>query len=206
MKQANVLGMAVVLVGFLTTLTEESLGQATAPLVENFDRAQTGLPNGWRVVSGDWQVREGALVADSLKSEAYITFGESSWQNYEVEASVTFRKVRNSSRWLSLLVRATPNGAPPWSHVSIRFATTTGNGTEFAVRTPENKWSVRRTAPASSASKLNHPRRLKVIVRGASVEGYLDEQVLTRFTSPWEDRLRRLASVGFPMESFRANS
>jgi hypothetical protein len=56
MKQVDVLGMAVVLVGFLTTLTEESLGQAAASLVENFDRAQTGLRRGFRMAGGSFRV------------------------------------------------------------------------------------------------------------------------------------------------------
>jgi glycerophosphoryl diester phosphodiesterase len=162
----------------LVLTNHPSLAQDVILVTENFDHARQAVPEGWRVVSGDWRVSEGALVADSLDSEAYITFGEPSWQNYEVEVSVDFRQVRDPSRWLSVLVRAAPDGATPWSQVPIRFQTTKPNGMEFAVRTKSNGWSVRQAARAFSASKLHQPRKLKVVVRGSRVEGFLDEQLV----------------------------
>lgn len=148
-------------------------GQVLAPQLENFDRVHTTLPAGWRIVSGDWSVADGAMLADSMNSDAQITFGETSWQDYEVEVTVTFRKIRNPSRWVSVLVRATPDGTAPWSQVPLRFDATQPNGVEFAVRTPDG-WSVRKKAAAKSACQLNRPRQLKVIVRRTHIEGYLD--------------------------------
>ena len=184
MTQANRrLVRSVALVGLLalangTNFAQIAATQIAEPQLEDFDRVQKTLPDGWSVVSGDWRVDQGELVVDSLRSEAYVTFGETSWQNYEVEASVTFREVRNPSRWLSVLVRATRDGATPWSQVPIRFDTTQPNGVEFAVRTAAKDWSIRSKAAVASASKLNQTRRLKVIVRASRIEGFLDGQLV----------------------------
>lgn len=146
----------------------------TEATTETFDNVGDSLPDGWHVIEGNWRVTDGAIVADSLQEEAYIAFGKSDWQNYEVAASVTFRKVRDPTRWLSVLVRATEDGTKPWSQVAVRFDATQSNGTEFAVRTTNNAWSVRNKASAATKSELNQPRQLKVAVNGPHVQAYLD--------------------------------
>ena len=153
-----------------------SLAQDAIVHRESFDQVHQAVPDGWKVVSGDWRIAAGSLVTDAMAGDAYITFGDSAWQNYEVEVTVVFRKVHNPSRWLSVLVRASPTGATPWSQVPVRFESSQRNGMEFAVRTKSNGWSVRQAASAPSASKLNQPRQLKVVVRGTHVEGFLDGQ------------------------------
>lgn len=145
---------------------------------ETFDRVQGELPAGWHPVTGHWRVAEGALVVQSLGADAYITVGDESWQNYEIEVSVTFREIRDRSRWLSVLVRAAPDGQTLWSQVPVRFDTMQKNGMEFAVRTTADQWSVRQTAAAQAASQLNQPRRLRVVVRDSHVQGFLDGQLV----------------------------
>ena len=165
---------SVILLLCLFPTSSRSFAQPLPRHVEDFEGSRNTIPDHWTVISGDWQVRDGVLLADSMNSEAYISHGQPSWQNYEIEVSVTFRRVRNSSRWLSVLLRSTRDGRKPWSQVPIRFDTTRPDGMEFAVRTADNTWSVRSKASASSASRLNQPRRLKVTVRGSRVDGYLD--------------------------------
>ncbi|APZ94761.1 glycerophosphodiester phosphodiesterase family protein [Fuerstiella marisgermanici] len=145
-------------------------------LMETFDQAGTSPPADWNVVEGYWRVEDGLLVADSLDGESYITFGEPSWQNYEVEATVTFREVRNEARWVSILVRATPNGETPWSQAVVRFDSTKPNGMEFAVKTSAKQWSVRSKGSTAAKRKLNQPQRLKIAVRGSRVDIFLDGQ------------------------------
>jgi glycerophosphoryl diester phosphodiesterase len=141
----------------------------------NFLGPDGALPDGWRPVQGQWQVRDGSLVGEG--ADAYILFGDENWQNYEVHVTATFLAVQNQSRWFSVLVRAPRDGAPPWMHVPVRFQSTLRNGTEFAVRTPEG-WSVRQTAAAKADSVLGQPRRLRVVVSGSNVQGYLDDQLV----------------------------
>ena len=87
-----------------------------ATRIETFE-GRGSLPTGWSVVSGDWKQADGVLLARSMESDSYITFGDPSWKNYEVEATVTFLKVRDPARWVSLLVRASEDGQTPWSQV-----------------------------------------------------------------------------------------
>lgn len=188
MKQPYIVALYVVaFLGLMAPAPRSCFAQATTarvqasdvstPQFENFDSAETKPPDGWNVLSGNWRVAEGVLVSNAMDSDAYITFGKTSWQNYEVEASVVFREVRNSSRWLSVLIRATKDSEKPWSQIPIRFDTTQPNGVEFAVRTAANRWSIRRKA-AASVSKINQARQLKVVVRGSQVQGFLDGQLV----------------------------
>lgn len=146
----------------------------TQPSVETFDDVLDSLPRGWHVITGNWRVVDGVIVADSLHGEAYIAIGEAHWQNYEVTADVMFRRVRDPTRWLSVLIRATRDGSKPWSQVAVRFDATQSNGAEFAVFTPSDTWSVRSKSSAGAKFKLNQPRRLRVVVRGPHVQGFLD--------------------------------
>ena len=109
-NRINKLGVRVLIsLGILALVGRACPAQVAAPQLENFESVKNTLPDGWKVVSGNWHVKEGALVADSMNSEAYIAFGETSWQNYEVEAAVTFHqkrcRPRNSSN--------PPPGHPP---------------------------------------------------------------------------------------------
>ena len=108
-KKVKRFNAVVVLLTFLSLTTVPFFADVAAGQRQNFQDIENVVPSGWKVVSGEWRVKDGVLVADSLKSEAYITFGESSWQNYEIEAVVTFREIRNPSRWLSILVRPGPS-------------------------------------------------------------------------------------------------
>lgn len=165
-------------ISLLVLTSVSSVAQDQTPLIQRFESPEKSIPDGWSVFAGDWRVEDGALIADSMDSESYITLGETAWQNYEIEASVAFRKVRNSSRWLSVIVRGSNDGTPPWSQVPIRFDTTQSNGMEFAVRTKSADWSIREVSRAPLASKLGSPRQLKVIVRGTRIEGFLDGDLI----------------------------
>jgi len=138
---------------------------------EGFDVSDGTLPDGWKPVRGQWTVQDLGLVGSG--TEACILFGDENWQNYEVEVTATFLTVQNESRWCSVLFRAAQDGDPPWMQFPVRFRSTLRNGAEFAVRTSDG-WSVRQTARARADSVLGQPRRLRVVVRDSSVQGYLD--------------------------------
>lgn len=135
------------------------------------------LPAGWRVAKGSWHFADGALFVDSMHGEARVTFGEDSWQNYEVEVAATFLNVQNNSRWLAVVIRAASDGSTPWSQFPIRMKTTARNGSEFAVR-QDNRWDVRQRTGAAEDSQIGRPRRLRVVVQGSIVKGYLDGELL----------------------------
>ena len=150
-----------------------TLTLATAGAASEVDK----LPDGWRVVDGTWRLADGAIIADSMQGEARATFGEDSWQNYEVEVTATFLKTKNDSRWLAVVFRAARDGSTPWSQFPIRLKTSDRSGAEFAVR-KDGHWDVRMRVRDARDSKIGIPRRLRVVVRGSQVQGYLDGRLL----------------------------
>jgi len=144
-----------------------------SPIQEAFAMTDGELPAGWRPVTGKWDVQGGTLVGEALPGEGLITFGDPAWQNYEFEVTAELLEVRDDARWLALVVRAAPDGSVPWSQFTCRQKATARNGTEFAARTADG-WSVRRTAAAKEVIELGRSCRLRVVVRGTTVEGYLD--------------------------------
>jgi len=158
----------------LCVLTAAASAAAPALLRESFDGPDGELPTGWRVSRGAWRVEKGALIADSVKGEAYVLAGDAAWANYEIEVTATFVKVREPSRWLSIVFRAPADASTPFSHFPVRQKTTARNGTEFAVRATWKRWSVRAAAKAKADANLGVPRRLRVVVQGTRVQGYLD--------------------------------
>ena len=163
------------LIGVLVLCVPLVAASAAPPLLrESFDGAEGTLPAGWRVSRGAWRVEKGALIADSVKDEAYVLAGDTAWENYEIEVTATFVTVRDASRWLSVVFRAPADASTPFSHFPVRQKTTARNGTEFAVRATWKRWSVRATAKAKADAKLGEPRRLRVVVQGTRVQGYVD--------------------------------
>ena len=136
------------------------------------------LPAGWRIAAGDWRFAEGALSVDSMKGEARVTFGENSWQNYEIKVTATFLKVQNDSRWLAIVFRGARDGSTPWSQFPIRLKTSGHSGSEFAVRKDSKQWDVRQRVRGTKDSKIGRPRQLRVVVQGSNVQGYLDGRLL----------------------------
>ena len=173
-------GSAVGLAGsVLLVAAAVTMAGAGEELVEDFGSG-SALPGGWRPAGGTWRVDDGALVVDSLGGVACITCGDPTWQNYEIEVTATFLKAENDSRWVAVVFRAAADGSLCWSQFPVRLKTTRPNGTEMAVRLKSGRWSVRKRAPAAADSKLSRSRRLRVVVRGEQMEGYLDSRPVIR--------------------------
>ena len=136
------------------------------------------LPVGWRVEEGNWRFAEGAFLTDATKGEARVTFGKDSWQNYEIKVTATFLKVQNDSRWLAIAFRGARDGSAPWSQFPVRLKTSAHNGAEFAVRKDSKRWDVRQRVRAAKDSQIGRQRRLRVVVQGSNMQGFLDGQLL----------------------------
>jgi len=158
----------------LMSLIVSAAPQEDVVLRESFSVADGTLPEGWHTVRGTWRVEGGALAVDSLAGESLIVVGDVEWQNYEVEARATFFEVRDPKRWLSIVLRSSGDGAAPWSHVAVRQKSDDRSGVEFAVRTADSRWDVRMRAKGPSAAALGTERRIRVVVNGERVTGFLD--------------------------------
>ncbi len=168
------LTFAVLCFSYILVFPTAAFGVASiSRITEDFNITNGDLPSGWSKCSGLWQVVNGALAVDSMNGESYIFFGDESWQNYSIMVTTTFLKVKDDSRWVSIIFRAAKDGSTPWSQFPVRKRSTLHNGTEFAVKN-EYGWDVRQTSKARNDAIINKSLTLGVIVRGSRVRGYLN--------------------------------
>ncbi|UVI33017.1 glycerophosphodiester phosphodiesterase family protein [Paenibacillus spongiae] len=150
-------------------------------LEENFDSYAAGeTPFGWisdvnagsqpmTVVQGV-NGEGGQLVFDGSGAgkQGRIT-APVQWDNYTVEADVTFQAVLDSARWVGLMFRVPANGKHPYNQMAVRQ-----NGSyEVAYRTPENGWLVPVKGSWGSALALNSAYSLKLRVYDNNVKEYI---------------------------------
>ena len=146
---------------------------------ENFDATENGkLPEGWDLNpelknGGSAAVKDGALIIDATGVElgkvllpAAIREG-----NVTFEADVSFLSTRDTSRWMSLVVRQ-QDSDQNYYHMCVRRGTSAGNGVEFAIRSPGN-WNVMNTASSKVELGLNNPVHIKISVADDMVYEYV---------------------------------
>ncbi|MHC4212250.1 MAG: glycerophosphodiester phosphodiesterase family protein [Planctomycetota bacterium] len=129
----------------------------------------------WQFEQGSWTEQKNSLQVNCFNSEAFCFYGNNQWQNYIIEVDATFLKVKNNSRWVSIIFRAGPDGNQPWSQCPLRFDAQLDNAAEFAVK-KKDKWHVRKNGPVTQNNKLNKSFHLKVIVNGPEVKFYHNGQ------------------------------
>lgn len=167
--------LTALVVGIFVTLSASASPKSV--ILESFDGKNGELPKGWLATAGTWRIQEGALTADSLDKESFIWFVNESWQNYVIKVTATFVEVRDERRWLAVLFRGAKDGTQPWAQFTVRFNSTSRDGTEFAVK-KDNGWRVRCINAASQDSVFGKPRKLRVDVRGSRVKTYLDGELV----------------------------
>ena len=150
-------------------------------LEENFDSYETGeFPANWtsHVNSGSQSFKivkdagnqDGKLVYDGNASgHSAAALAPVRWDNYVVEADLTFEQVLNSARWASVVVRASDNGLNQYNQMAVRQ-----NGSfEFAYRTPTNSWSVPVAGKWTQPLALGEDYRLKIRIVDNNVKEYI---------------------------------
>lgn len=168
-----------ILIGIMLVLSALCASAAQVLLSENFDKVPNGtLPAGWTPYDGAWAVKDGKLVGTSPDSSTLtrIVFGESTWTNYEISATLTFTWAKDNKRWASVMYRVQPNGGPPYGQIAIRQGTTASNGVEVAYRTTKPSWDVRTTAPYKKDFAMNETHRVRVVVLGNDVWAFIDDE------------------------------
>src|SRR5690554_2193883 len=144
------IGLAISLL-LMTTLVLALVATAGAGEVlyqSDFASVPNGkLPEGFRVLDGTWYVQDGRLIGSSPAwVNGQIVFGEEDWDNYEIEATVTFLSAAESTRWAALMYRGPVTGRAPYYLFTIRQNAAATNGLEMAYRTPgDDAWNVHLT-------------------------------------------------------------
>ena len=146
---------------------------------ENFDATENGkLPEGWELnhdlkSGGSAAVKDGALIIDATGVElGKVLLPAAIWEgNVTFEADVSFLSTRDTSRWMSLVVRQ-QDSDQNYYHMCVRRGTSAGNGVEFAIRSPGN-WNVMNTASSKVELGLNNPVHIKISVADDMVYEYV---------------------------------
>lgn len=150
-------------------------------LSENFDSIPDGqLPAGFTPLDGAWEVKGGKLVGHSpnTSTQTRIVFGDSSWTNYEISASVTYEWARNDARWTALMYRVQGLGGPPYYLFTVRRDASAPNGLEQAYRTPDAKWSVFLTQSWRSPVEIGMTIRLRAVIYETAVRYYINDELV----------------------------
>lgn len=168
-------------VGLLLALAVAGAGAAQVLISENFDSIANGkLPTGWTPYDGTWEVQNGKLIGNSPDSATLsrIVFGDPSWKNYEISATMTYTWAKDAKRWASIMHRVQPNGGPPYAQIAIRQGTTATNGVEVAYRNTKPAWDVWKTTPYKEDFALGKTHNVRVVVFGSDVWAFIDGEAV----------------------------
>ncbi len=118
-------------------------------------------------------VADGKLTMDaSDATSSYVRLMLPDFLNdfgdYRFEATGTITKMQNEKRYLALMFRIQKKDYP-YYQMCVRQNATLSNGTEFAERTPDNKWNVTHTAAYSKSLAPKGDYTFTVDVHGNAV-------------------------------------
>ncbi|MFR5865134.1 MAG: glycerophosphodiester phosphodiesterase [Acutalibacteraceae bacterium] len=148
-----------------------------------------GAESALSIADGKLSVKGTSVRA--LLPELYADFG-----NYKIDVEATLQNPSDSSRWMSIMFRATPDGLYyPYYQMAIRSNATAANGVEFAKRTPANGWDVAYKSAYSEAIDPNKFYKFTV----CAYDGYVSESINDELLIYGRELTDRTAGrVGFP--------
>ncbi len=142
------------------------------------DFSGEGLPEGFKIVEGDWKVEEGRIVGESpsIAVQGRVVFGPV-MDNFVYSVDITFLSAKDNARWCSVFFRASEDGASPYHMFTIRKGSAAQNGTELAFRRPDGQWDVRRKKPYATAFEYNKTYRVTVAVCDDVFLYFIDDEL-----------------------------
>ncbi len=152
-------------------------------LREDFSSVPDGsTPEAWRIVSGGWQVLDGALVGDGREGDGRVVLSGGERIDFSFAVDVVFESVTEPSRWVALTFAeaqdSAARGAPRYHTFTVRLKTSTPDGLEHAARTADGNWNVRVGRPHSRDLQPGKTARLEVQVVRGRVRGLIDGELV----------------------------
>lgn len=178
-------GSVILMVTVLTSIASAGVWQ------ENFD---TGLPDGWNEVKGEWKIQKDAYAETSGAQYAKTMFGEEDWTDYTIEVDVTLVKDVGVNA-AGLLLRADADG----DNAMRYWIRTDQHKCQFS-RWRENQWDHIAT-PLPLEPKVGETYRLKVVAEGQNYQCFVDDELL--FDDADDAKFRDSGRIGFI--SYEAN-
>lgn len=168
-----------ILFSSMQTVPSANILASETLLTESFNTA--ALPAGWEVIQGQAAVQNNALVLTSpstsqparVLAPASVAGGD-----YVIEADMTFLSAVEDTRWASIMYRVQENDYP-YYQFAVRRGANALNGVEFALRNPNNQWSVLEKGPYSEAFDYNQTYKMKIVSKGNRVRQYINGQLVT---------------------------
>lgn len=159
-------------------------------LDESFE-GLTALPAGWSTLAnskGTVSVHDGSLFVDG-RADSYnmttVALPDSlkEEKDYRIDTEFTYLERNDTGRWGSVMYRTSDVATrAPYYQFAIRANATASNGTELALRTAANAWSVVSTKAFSEAIDSAKVYKSTVIVHGTRVRQYLNGTMLHDFS------------------------
>ncbi|MCZ2260812.1 glycerophosphodiester phosphodiesterase family protein [Sporosarcina sp. G11-34] len=147
---------------------------------QNFDGITDGeLPEGWKVVQGDAEVRDGKLTLTSPKTSSptrVVVPLDIETGDYVFEADMTFLSAVEDTRWASMMYRIQSEDYP-YYQFAIRRGTNALNGLEFAERSAQNKWVVPEATFYPEKFEYDKSYRIKIIASGNRVQKFVNNKL-----------------------------
>ncbi|WP_338449734.1 glycerophosphodiester phosphodiesterase family protein [Niallia oryzisoli] len=170
--------------------TVQASGQESLLVTENFDQltGQT-LPNGWKLLEGQAEVKEGKLQltspATSKPSRVLIPLEDESG-DYVFEADMTFISAVEDTRWASMMYRVQEDNYP-YYQFAVRRGTTALNGLEFAIRNERNQWDVPEKTFYPEPFQFGKSYHLKIVAKDNRVQQFVNGQLVidTDLATKW---------------------
>lgn len=144
----------------------------------NQDFSGKGLPEGFKIVEGNWKVEDGRIIGESpsIAVQGRVVFGPE-MDNFVYSVDITFLSAVDNARWCSIFFRAPEDGAAPYHMFTIRKGSNAQNGTELAFRRPDGQWDVRRKTPYYTAFEYDKTYRVTVAVYDDIFLYFIDDEL-----------------------------
>ncbi len=176
--------------GLLVGPNVQASENQTVLVEQNFDRVTNGaLPEGWKVVQGNAEVKDGKLTLTSPATSAparVVVPLNTETGDYVFEADMTFLSAVEDTRWASMMYRIQSENYP-YYQFAIRRGTTALNGLEFAERNSKNQWNVSEATFYTEKFEYNKSYRVKIIVNKNRVQQFINNKLVvnTDLASTW---------------------
>ncbi len=181
-------------------------------LEEDFEGYNTGdIPVGWvsDANEGSPSMSVGKFLWDGDENNSLVFDGSGSgkqaritapvqWDNYVIEADVSFDAVMDNNRWASIMFRAPANGKAPYNEASIRKS----GVWEISYRDLDNKWSIPFIGNWNKGIlEFNKSYTMKVRVFDQNIKEYIKASSDVRFDlladKTLEENIQERGRVGF---------
>ncbi|NLG13200.1 MAG: glycerophosphodiester phosphodiesterase family protein [Lentisphaerae bacterium] len=149
---------------------------------------ETGVPKGWLVEGGIWNVENGELVGKATTYRSVIQGPESlKLTNFAMECDATVLARRDDLRWFTLMLRCNRSGKDGYVQLMFRYNMNTYSGCEFVnswMGKKERQWELLQRFKIDWCKNFDDTRRIRCEVQGRRMRGFLNGKFIGEHILP----------------------